>query len=519
VPDVIADVLEQAACTPDACALIDARGRRISYGVLGRRIRETAGGLRERGLEPGDALLFSIRPGPDALVLALATVAAGATVVFADPGAGADLYTARAHRAGARFAAAESLLYAAGGTALGRRLARRRGLALPDLGTLTGPAKTPSPRAPGRVPHPRVVHLYSGPWLPGVPRGAIPLRHLTGPPVDGSPDLDAPAVVIFTSGTTGAPRGVVHTLRTLSAGLGLLRQRCELGPGDVVHTDQLMLGLPALAGGACWSLPGTPLDPARYAHGLTTRGATHAFLVPGDAARVLGVAPRWPGVRSVVLGAAPVVPALLRRVRAAAPDAEILCIYGLTEAPPVAFVTAEEKLAHPGPGDLLGTPADGVTVTVRSGELTVTGPQVCPRYLDGPGRTEGSLAGPSTAVATGDLGEVLPDGRVVLLGRAKDMIIRREENIYPGLYEPRIAALPGVADALLVGLADPATGDEEVVLALVLEAGARLDAVSARLPEVIGRAAFPDRVVAVPAVPRSGRTHKPDREALRCALR
>ena len=259
MPDVIADVLEQAARTPDACALIDARGRRISYAALARRIRETAGGLRERGLAPGDALLFSIRPGPDALVLALATVAAGATVVFADPGAGADLYTARAHRAGVRFAAAESLLHAAGGTALGRRLARRRGLTLPDLGALTGPA-TP----PGRVPpHPRVVHLYSGPWLPGVPRAAVPLRRVTGPPLEDGPDPDAPAVVIFTSGTTGSPRGVVHTLTTLSAGLGLLRQRCDLGPGDVVHTDQLMLGLPALAGGACWSLPGTPLGPAR----------------------------------------------------------------------------------------------------------------------------------------------------------------------------------------------------------------------------------------------------------------
>jgi acyl-CoA synthetase (AMP-forming)/AMP-acid ligase II len=271
-----------------------------------------------------------------------------------------------------------------------------------------------------------------------------------------------------------------------------------------------MLGLPALAGGACWSLPGTPLDPARYARGLVERRATHAFLVPGDAARVLDVAPRWPGVRGVVLGAAPVVPALLRRVRAAAPDAEILCVYGLTEAPPVAFATAEEKLAHPGPGDLLGTPADGVTVTVRDRELVVAGPQVCPRYLNGPAHD---------TVVTGDLGEVLPDGRVVLLGRAKDMIIRREENIYPGLYEPRIAALPGVAEALLVGLADPATGDEEVVLALVLDAGTRLDAVRALLPEVIGPAAFPDRVVAVPEVPRSGRTHKPDREALRCALR
>jgi acyl-CoA synthetase (AMP-forming)/AMP-acid ligase II len=489
VPDVLAAVLAQAARTPTAPALIDARGRRTDYAALAGRIRTTAGGLSDRGLAPGDAVLFSIRPGPDALVLALAVVAAGGTVVFADPGVGADLFTARAELAGARWAAAESLLYAASGPA--RWYARRRGLLLPDFTALG------------------VRHIHSGPWLPGVPRGSVPLRRLAGPALDPAADQDAPAVVIFTSGTTDRPRGVVHTLRTLSASLGLLQQRLALGPGDVVHTDQLMLGLPALAGGACWSLPGTPLDPARYARLLQERRATHAFLVPGDAARVLDVAPHWPGVRGVLLGAAPVVPALLRRVRAAAPDAEVLCLYGMTEAPPTAIATAEEKLAFAGPGDLMGTPPAGVRVGVEDGELVVEGPQVCPRYLGEP---------PHDRVRTGDLGEVV-DGRVMLLGRRKDMIIRGEHNIYPGLYEPRIAALPGVVDALLVGLLDEGTGDEEVVLAVVLEPGAVLAAVRAALPAVVPGSAFPDRVVAIPDVPRSGRTHKPDREALRCALR
>ncbi|WP_308257654.1 class I adenylate-forming enzyme family protein [Pseudonocardia lacus] len=490
--DLLRDVLAHADRAPGAMALIDARGRRTDYATLARRIRTTAGGLRERGLRPGDGVLFSIRPGPDALVVALAVVAAGGTVIFADPGVGAQLFTARAELAGARWAAAESLLHAAAGTAPARRYARRRGLLLPDYAALG------------------VRHLYSGPWLPGVPRGAVPLRRLAGPPLDPDPDPDAPAVVIFTSGTTERPRGVVHTLRTLSAGLGMLRRRCVLGPGDVVHTDQLMLGLPALAGGACWSLPGTPLDPARFAAQLAERAATHAFLVPGDAARVLDVAPHWPGLRGVLLGAAPVVPALLRRVRAAAPDAEVLCIYGMTEAPPVAFATAEEKLAHTGPGDLMGTPAAGVRVGVVDDELVVGGPQVCPRYLGEPAHER---------VATGDLGRVDDDGRVLLLGRRKDMIIRGEHNIYPGLHEPRIAALPGVVDALLVGLPDDRTGDEEVVLAVVLEPGALIADVRAALGAVVPGSAFPDRVVAIDAVPRAGRTHKPDRDALRNSLR
>jgi acyl-CoA synthetase (AMP-forming)/AMP-acid ligase II len=182
----------------------------------------------------------------------------------------------------------------------------------------------------------------------------------------------------------------------------------------------------------------------------------------------------------------------------------------MTEAPPVAFATAEEKLAHAGPGDLMGRPPAGVRVTAVDDELVVEGPQVCPRYLGEPAHER---------VPTGDLGRVDDAGRVLLLGRRKDMIIRGEHNIYPGLYEPRIAGLPGVVDALLVGLPDARTGDEEVVLALVLEPGTGLGTVRGRLGEVVPGSAFPDRVVAIPQVPRSGRTHKPDREALRCALR
>jgi acyl-CoA synthetase (AMP-forming)/AMP-acid ligase II len=493
VPDLLHDVLAHGERTPDAIALIDARGRQITYRTLAHRVLTTAGGLRASGLAPGDGVLFSIRPGPDALVLALAVVAAGGMIVFADPGVGADLFAARAELAAARWSAAESLLYAAGGVRLARGYARRRGLLLPDFAALP------------------VRHIYSGRWLPGVPGGALPLRRVTAaPPPDLSPDLDAPAVVIFTSGTTARPRGVVHTLRSLSAGLGLLRQRCVLGPGDIVHTDQLMLGLPALAGGACWSLPGTPVDPARYARQLVERKVTHAFLVPGDAARVVDHAPHWPGVRGVLLGAAPVVPALLRRIRTAAPDAEILSIYGMTEAAPLAFATAEEKLAHTGTGDLLGTPADGVTVRTIDDELVVTGPHLAPRYLG---------ESPLTELHTGDLGRIDGDGRLVMLGRRKDMIIRGEHNIYPGLYEPRIAGLPGVLDALLIGIPHEQTGDEEVVLAVVLAPGTSLSSVRQRLPDVVPGSAFPERVVEIAEVPRAGRTRKPDREALRCALR
>jgi acyl-CoA synthetase (AMP-forming)/AMP-acid ligase II len=76
-----------------------------------------------------------------------------------------------------------------------------------------------------------------------------------------------------------------------------------------------------------------------------------------------------------------------------------------------------------------------------------------------------------------------------------------------------------VREALLIGIPDADTGDEEVVLAVVLDPGATVESVRRRLPEIIPASAFPDRVVSIDEVPRRGRTHKPDRDALRCALR
>jgi acyl-CoA synthetase (AMP-forming)/AMP-acid ligase II len=141
------------------------------------------------------------------------------------------------------------------------------------------------------------------------------------------------------------------------------------------------------------------------------------------------------------------------------------------------------------------------------GELHVSGPNMARGYAGGPEFTEH---------ATGDLAR-LSGGRIVLVGRSKDMIIRGSTNIYPGLYEPAVAALPGVAAALMVGVPDE-IGDERVVLALVPapDAGPGLAGrVRAALPSLIDAAALPDEVVVLDALPVAGRTRKPDRRAVR----
>ncbi|GLZ50264.1 fatty-acyl-CoA synthase [Actinomycetospora sp. NBRC 106375] len=503
MPDLAVTVLEACVRHRDRVALLDALGRPTTFGALRSRVLAVASGLRRRGLEPGDRVLFAVPPSPSSFALALGVVTAGGTLAFADPRAGDAVLAARAAALAPRWALAASPVYA---------LAGRVWRSLGD-----------------------VTHVYTGPRLPGVPCGAFSWRRVCQrsaltdaqrPYRDFDQgrcgDAGAPALVIPTSGTTAAPRLVVHSRASLGAGLAAFAARVPFGPGDVVHTDQLMIGLPALAGGATWSLPAPGARPSRLARVLRGRGATHTFCVPADVDAVARGGPLPPGVRGILLGAAPVLPGPLRRLRSVAPNADLLAVYGMTELAPAAVATAEEKIAHTdagAPGDLLGTPLPGVTARVADdGELCFSAPHQALGYLDlGDRSTDTDAECPqrhfagTPEIASGDLGRVLDDGRIVLTGRRKDMIIRGDRNIYPGLYEAAVTALPGVREALLVGVPTPA-GDEHVVLAV---AGDRPDAGTVR--RVFGVDA-PDEVVVLDDLPRGGRSRKPDRGALRALL-
>ncbi|GAA4928610.1 acyl-CoA synthetase (AMP-forming)/AMP-acid ligase II [Actinomycetospora succinea] len=482
--DLARTVLEACEEHRERVALLDALARPVRFSALRSRVLAVAAGLRARGLEPGDRVLFAVSPSPTSLTLALGVVTAGGTLAFADPRAGEAVLRARAAALAPRWAIAASPVHT---------LAGRPWRALPG-----------------------VTHVHVGPRLPGVPRGSVSWRRLCQrgghadvrcqeSPHDHRPvgDPAAPALVIPTSGTTAEPRLVVHSRAGLGTGLAAFAARVPFAPGDVVHTDQLMIGLPALAAGATWSLPGLGARATRLGRVLRRRGATHTFCVPADVEDVVrGGLP--PGLRGVLLGAAPVLPGPLRRLRAAAPDAELLAIYGMTELAPAAIATAEEKIEHTesgAPGDLLGTPLRGVEVRVVDDELRLTAPH----------QALGYLGADVQEIPTGDLGHVLDDGRVVLTGRRKDMIIRGDRNIYPGLYEAAVADLPGVREALLVGVPTPA-GDEHVVLAVAGTAPG-----PATVRRLFGVDA-PDEVVVLDELPRGGRSRKPDRAALRAQL-
>ncbi len=508
--DLVTTILARAAAEPRRVAIRDHRGRSVTFGALGAGITGVAAHLSSRGLVPGDGVLLAVRPSPRAVAAALGVVLAGGVVVVADPGAGGALVDVRRRTVPVRAAVADTLVHAATRRPFSSVLARlpgTSGLQLPDLST------------------PGLVHVVTGPRLPGVPPGATRWEHLPSsepPRAVGDPGRDA--LVVFTSGSTAAPRAVVHTLRSLTAGIEAAVAALELDDRVVMHTDQLMIGLPSLAVGAVWSLPPVTASTRAWLRQAGRERATHAYAVP---AKVLAAAARGlpPTLRHLAMGGAPVLPVTVRRLRSLAPAVALRAVYGLTEALPVAVATADEVLASPPGRTCLGPALPGVSVRVDApdaagvGEIVVTAAQARHR-----------LAGeqPSDEVRTGDLGELRGDGMLLLAGRAKNMIIRGQANIYPELVEPLLLEQLGgaIADCGLVGVPDPVTGDERVVLAVVPAARARSVADAAALSHLVHRtwphladeAWRPDEVVAVEAVPRRGRSAAVDLEALRVVV-
>ena len=516
--DLLAALFDSCREHPDAPALSQGRGT-LTYRDLDRRIESVAGALESAGFRTGDRVLFSVRPGLDGICLALGIIAAGGTVVFADPGAGEAMFRARAALAAPRWVAAESLLYLASSGPL-RSFARRRGLELPPYSVV--------------VPH--AGHIVAGRWLPGVPRGALRLRRLlSGRRAAGgltsAGRATSEALIIFTSGTTAKPKAVVHSRSSLGTGLAGFAAHVRFAPGDRLLTDQLMIGIPALIAGAHWRLPAVGTDPgAKPAHYLDVLPGTDAlFMVPAAIAALLTLLDahpeKTPPLSTLLIGGAPVLRPLLERVRRRWPAVRICAIYGMTEILPVAIADGDDKLAFTGRGDYVGTVLPAIRARIElnaagDGELVLTGDGLALGYLaDLPEH-------PLVSLSTGDLAEL--DGEsLVLHGRSKDMFIRGSTNVYPGLYEPVIAGISGVADVAMVGVPDE-IGDDRVVLVIVPDArGAVADAargfdtqhpvietVRAALSGLVDAAVLPDLLLVATALPRAGRSSKLDRTAL-----
>jgi acyl-CoA synthetase (AMP-forming)/AMP-acid ligase II len=514
IDELLDMMLARIDAHPDGVAIVEPHARwqrwlgigarSIGRREVARRVRAVRAGLRRLGMLPGDVVLYAVRPGIDSIVLMAALLLVGANVVALDPGVGQQLFDERLKALTPTWVVAESIVFAATAPGLLRRLLRGLGVEVPNIHVE------------------RATFIRVGWRWPGVPRSVACADLCAGDPAQlsgtASPSAERIVLTVFTSGTTSAPKAVLHSAKSLGASVAIIARHMALGDSDVLYssqTHQMLAGL--LAGSTCVAPPLRP-DARRFIADVNRYQASHAYAVPFEMAGVVRelerVGATLPAhLATIVLGSAPILSRFLIRLRAVSgPGTDIWCAYAMTELFPVALIESRDKLSYAGDGDLVGTPVEGVHATVAAdGELLVSGPHLFARYLG---------HAPTLVHDTGDLARLDPAGRIVLLGRKKDMIIRGHYNIYPSLYEPGIAAIEGIEACALVGVADEEGCDERVVLAVQPQAGVDAAALRRRVEREVREGAGaidpfarPDAVV-ICTLPHSGRSSKLDRSRL-----
>lgn len=484
-------------------AVAETFGRSVTFGELAGQVDAVASNLVEAGFAKGERALLLVRPGVDAIVCILAIMRAGGIVVAADIAMGQEAFASRVGLAAPTWVFAESLFLAVQRLPIARRLLRARGVEIPESTSLAGA---------------NVVRV--GPPIPGLSTRLTLSglrRSRPRPRPDAWLDPASDAAIIFTSGTTALPKGVVHTQASLEAMLRMVVDLVAADDSDVFYGTVLQVIAPALFRGCTLVMPRAPTAATTVAdlrrYGVTLWSGPPAELEPTVRYCTEQHLTLPSSLRAIVLGSAPVhAPFLLRLAGVTASATAVTAVYGLTEILPVAKITQQEKIAWHGEGDPIGRPLPGVTVRVAGdGELLAAGPNLFHRYLDGP---------PLTEASTGDLARIEADGTIVLRGRKKDMIIRGIYNVYPGMVEPTILRIPGVRDCCLVGVYDHEAADEKIVL-VVEKADERPDRdfrafLEKHLlsgPFSIDQYAMPDEILFA-TIPRSGRSSKVDRAAL-----
>jgi fatty-acyl-CoA synthase len=352
-------------------------------------------------------------------------------------------------------------------------------------------------------------------------RALVPLPQPRVAAADGG-HVEGDVMLVYTSGTTGEPKGAVHTAAGMDANLAAAIAAQDLDAGTrtlavlpLFHVGGLAIQvLPTLAAGGVVRLH-ERFDPAAWFDDVEAWRPTTSLLVPA-VMRALVDHPRWAvadlsSLRFVNSGSQIVPRALIEAFHAR--GVPVAQVYGSTETGPVSIVLKPaQALAHAGRA---GWPAEGVQVRLGAeGEVLLKGANLLRCYHRGapPAFDEQGW------FHTGDLAEQGADGGYTIVGRSKELIISGGENIHPAQIEELVAALPGVAECAVVGMADERWG-EVPVLVLVPAGGAGPDDATLRAAWEgrIARFKWPRRIVRVAALPKTA-LGKVRREALAAAL-
>ena len=303
----------------------------------------------------------------------------------------------------------------------------------------------------------------------------------------GAPDPDE-ALVLFTSGTTGAPKGVVHSGEAVLANARAVAASLSLSPADrtsVFLPLTFSYGLSQMlstfsAGGSVVAEPF--FHPAFFVKRLRETGATGFGGVPSHlrllSARGAERPHDLPSLRWVMNAGGPLEARELAAVRSAFPRAEVVCAYGCTEIGPRATQLPAARLADKagsigvaiaGVSAVVLDPAGRETAAGETGELVLSGPSLMKGYLGDPAATERAL-GPR-GFRTGDLAARDADGFLWFKGRADDQFKSGGEKIDARAVELALLSHPAVAEAVVVPVPDAILGAAPKAV-VVLKAGA-----------------------------------------------
>ncbi len=454
-------------------------GRSRTYGEIAALAHAMAGALAAAGARPGDRIAAQVEKSVENVALYLASLLGGFVYL--------PLNTAYTD---------EELAYFIGD-------------AEPAV-FVADPA-----RASAAAPAPRVLSLDSGgrgslidAATAAAPRAPVPRK------------ADDLAVIIYTSGTTGRPKGAMITQKNLASNASALHAIWGFRGGDVllhalpvfhIHGLFVALNTAMLNGSEVLFLPKFDAGEVRR---LLPR-ASVMMGVPTFYTRLLADADFSAGdcrsVRLFISGSAPLTPETFRAFEARTGH-RILERYGMSEAGMIASNPLEgERIAgtvgYALPDVEIRVTKDGRALPPgEAGVVEVRGPNVFKGYWRNPEKTAAEFRGGGW-FSTGDVGFLSDDGRLTLSGRAKDLVIVGGYNVYPKEIEDVLDALPGVAEAAVIGVPHPDMG-EGVVAILVSSAGSPAsppltDEALTRAVSVLARFKQPRKFIWADALPRN----------------
>ena len=427
-------------------------GPTISYGDVDEASARVVGLLRALGVRRGDRVATQVDKSPEALLVYLGVVRAGASFLPLNP----------AYRP-------DELAYFLGDAEPAVVIGRSGDEACAEVARRAG------------VPHVFELDAHSrGSWASAV-AGAEAL--------DGAASAsDDVAAIVYTSGTTGRSKGAMLTHENLVSNALTLRRMWGFVPGDVLlhalpifHVHGLFVATNTAMANASPIVFHARFDAAAVVDALTR--ATVFMGVPTMYTRLLSrpelTRERCAAMRLFVSGSAPLLPETFEQFRERTGHT-ILERYGMTET---SMITSN-PCHGPRKGGTVGPPLPGVTVRVvtddgaaapagRVGDVQVKGPNVLKGYWRRPDIDAEEFTADGF-FRTGDIGLFDDDHYLTLVGRSKDLVISGGYNVYPKEVELLLDELDGVVESAVIGLAHPDYG-EAVTAVLVLEPGATID--------------------------------------------